>query len=257
MAGLDPVDAVELLRRSIDAPISDEVASRIVDATAGNPLALIDLGRELTAAELSGATAVPDPIPLGDQLQVHYRQQVDVLTADTRSWLLVAAAEPSAELAVVAAAARALGIDPAAADDAEAAGVVTIRRQVRFRHPLLRSAVYGGATPAERRAVHERSHRVTPGSTDATRRAWHLAAAATDVDDDLADELERCADEACSRGGRETGATLLARAAELTGASSPERDASCRPPRARSPEARSCRPGRCSIVVRRRHGRRG
>ncbi len=220
LAGLDVVDAVELLRRSIDAPISDEMASRIVDTTAGNPLALIDLGCELSAAELSGATAVPDPIPLGDQLQVHYRHQVDGLTADTRSWLLVAAAEPSAELAVVAAAARALGIDPAAADDAEATGVVTIRSQVRFRHPLVRSAVYGGATPAQRRAVHRALASVTPGSTDATRRAWHLAAAATDVDDDLADELERCADEARSRGGRETGATLLARAADLTGAPS-------------------------------------
>ena len=111
-----------------------------------------------------------------------------------------------------------MGIDPAAADDAEAAGVVVIRMQVRFRHPLVRSAVYGGATPAERRDVHRALASVMLGSTDATRRAWHLAAAATDVDDDLADELERCADEARSRGGRETVATLLARAADLTGA---------------------------------------
>ncbi len=221
LTGLDAADAVELLRRSIDAPISDDVASRIVDTTAGNPLALIDLGQELTAAELSGATAVPDPIPLGDQLQVHYRQQIDGLTVDTRSWLLAAAAEPSADVALVAAAARAMGIDPSAADDAEAAGVVVIRTQVRFRHPLVRSAVYGGATPAERRDVHRALASVMLGSTDATRRAWHLAAAATDVDDDLADELERCADEARSRGGRETVATLLARAADLTGAALP------------------------------------
>ena len=220
LAGLGAVDAVELLRRSIDAPISDEVAARIVDATAGNPLALTDLGRVLTAAELSGATAVPDPIPLGDQLHVHYRQQIHLLTAETRSWLLVAAAEPSADVAVVSAAARAMEIDPAAADDAEAAGVVTIRRQVRFRHPLVRSAVYGGATPAERRAVHRALASVMAGSTDATRRAWHLAAAASDVDDDLADELDRCADEARSRGGGETAATLLARAADLTSAPS-------------------------------------
>ncbi|MET0662620.1 MAG: AAA family ATPase, partial [Ilumatobacteraceae bacterium] len=219
LEGLDAVDAVQLLRRSIDAPISDEVASRIVDTTGGNPLALIDLGQELTAAELSGATAVPDPIPLGDQLQVHYRQQIDGLTVDTRSWLLAAAAEPSAEVALLAAAARAMGIDPTAADDAEAAGVVVVRTQVRFRHPLVRSAVYGGATPAERRDVHRALASVMLASTDATRRAWHLAAAATDVDDDLADELERCADEARSRGGRETVATLLARAADLTGAS--------------------------------------
>ena len=118
----------------------------------------------------------------------------------------------------MAAAARAMGIDPAVGDDAEAAGVVVIRTQVRFRHPLVRSAVYGGATPAERRDVHRALASVMLGSTDATRRAWHLAAAATDVDDDLADELERCADEARSRGGRETVATLLTRAADLTGA---------------------------------------
>lgn len=216
VADLGPDDALTLLRHVVGSPVDRRVAEHVVRATGGNPLALRDLGGALTAAQLDGSERLPEPLTVGRQLEDHYAGVVAQLPAETRSWLLLAAAESTGDLAAVAAAASLTDLPAGAAGPAERAGVVSIRAGVEFRHPLVRSAIYSSATSSERQAAHLALARSIPKEVDPDRRAVHLARAATGPDEAVAEELEQAAARASQRGGFAARADLLVRAAALT-----------------------------------------
>jgi DNA-binding CsgD family transcriptional regulator len=216
VSGLDEAHALDLLASVVVRPVDPIVAARVVAATGGNPLAVIDLGRWWLSAGGTGPTRLVEPLPLGPQLEAHYLRQVRALPPTTQAWLLVAAAEPTGDLDCITRASIALDLDVTATPPAERAGIVRIRDGVEFRHPLVRSAIYGGATSVERQQVHRALAAALATARTHDRRIWHLAAACPGPDDDIADELERSAVRAAARGGYAAGAEVLARAAELT-----------------------------------------
>ncbi|MFC4067823.1 AAA family ATPase [Actinoplanes subglobosus] len=223
-AGVDVLDVGGLGRDAAMALLSDVVtgdldlglAEQIAESTGGNPLALTDLGRELTAGQLAGASPLPDPVPIGSRLEAHYSARVRAYPEITRTWLVLAAAGAGGRTDHLLSAARALGAGPEDAAPAESDRLISGFPPIDFRHPLVRSAVYGDAEPARRRAVHDALAAATTDPADADRRAWHLAAAAVAPDEAIAADLERSADRAGARGGHTARAGFLTRSAELT-----------------------------------------
>jgi DNA-binding CsgD family transcriptional regulator len=216
LRGLAEDDARELLMSAVPGRIDDRVRDRIVAETRGNPLALLDLPRSMTSAELAGGFELLSATDLPGHLEEQYHQRAGDLPPATQRLLLLAAAEPVGDATLIWRAAQALGIDRSSLAPAEDAKLVEIGARVRFRHPLVRSALYRAAAPSERRAAHRALAETTDPDTDPDRRAWHRAHAAVGVDEDVAAELERSADRARARGGAAAAAAFLARAAELT-----------------------------------------
>jgi DNA-binding CsgD family transcriptional regulator len=214
--GLEQHDAAELVRRVLPVTLEDSVVNRIVVETGGTPLAIIELSQQLSAEELSSRGLPPEPLPLGRVLLQHFMRQVRDLPEATRLFLLVAAAEPSEDQAVIVEAASRLGLDEAAADPATDRRLFDLRARPPFRHPLIRSAVYGGASISERRRVHAALADATDAVRDGDRRAWHRAAATGGVDEAVAMELAEGADRARERGGYSAAGLFLARAADLS-----------------------------------------
>ncbi|BCY11202.1 helix-turn-helix transcriptional regulator [Actinoplanes sp. L3-i22] len=214
--GLPAADALELLRSVVTGVLDPKVAGQIVTATRGNPLAITDLSASLTGNQLAGALLLPEPLPVGSRLEAHYLEQVRDFPRSTQTWLLVAAAEPQGDPGYVTTAAAGLGVAPEAADEAERARLVTLGTEIRFRHPLVRSAIYGGATSSERRAAHRALAAATGRAADADRRAWHRASATLQPAEEVAGDLVAAAGRAADRGGYAARASFLARAAELT-----------------------------------------
>ena len=196
--------------------LDEQVRDRIVAETQGNPLALLELPRGLSPAQLAGGFGLAGAQAVPGRIEESFRRRLGALPADTRLLLLVAAAEPVGDPALVRAAAERLGIAASAAEAAGADGLVEIRTRVRFRHPLVRSAVYRSAALPDCRAAHLALAEVTDRDLDPDRRAWHLAAAAAGPDEQVAAELERSAGRAQARGGLAAAAAFLQRAVALT-----------------------------------------
>jgi DNA-binding CsgD family transcriptional regulator len=209
-------DARALLDSVLPGRLDDRVLERIVAETRGNPLALLELPRGLTPAQLAGGFGLPAALPLSAGIEQNFRRRLARLPRDARRLLLLAAAEPLGDPALLWRAAKQLGIPKTAAQTAEQEGLLTLDGAVAFRHPLVRSAVYGAGEPNERRELHRALADATDPQIDPDRRAWHRAQAASTPDEDVAAELEHSAARAQARGGFAAAAAFLERATELT-----------------------------------------
>jgi DNA-binding CsgD family transcriptional regulator len=215
IGGLPEADALALLEASIPGPLDKRVQNRILGEAAGNPLALLELPRGTKSTAAAGF-GLPDELPLTGRIEHRFVGQVGSLPGDTQRLLVLAAAEPLGDVPLLWRAAELLGIARPAAGPAEAAGLVEIGARVQFRHPLVRSAAYVGASAHQRREVHRALAEATDPQLDPDRRAWHRARAADGPDEGVAGELEGSAGRAQARGGMAAAAAFLARAAELT-----------------------------------------
>ena len=222
-------DAHALLESALPARLDERVLERIVVETRGNPLALLELPRGLTPTQLAGGFGLPAALPLSARIEESFTRRLARLPVDARRLLLVAAADPVGDLALVWRAAQRLGIPESAAQTVESDGLVAFGAGVVFRHPLVRSAVYRAAGADERSEVHRALAEATDPDIDPDRRAWHRAQAAAMPDEEVAAELERSAARAQARGGFAAAAAFLERAAALT--PDPSRRAAARPGR--------------------------
>ncbi|HWF56248.1 MAG TPA: LuxR C-terminal-related transcriptional regulator [Solirubrobacteraceae bacterium] len=209
-------DARTLLESALPARLDEHVLELIVAETRGNPLALLELPRGLTPTQLAGGFGLPAAVPLSASIEESFTRRLAGLPGDARRFLLLAAADPVGDPALVWRAAQQLGIPESVAETVEAEGLLELGARVVFRHPLVRSAVYRAAGLNERRAVHRALAEATDPVLDPDRRAWHRAQAASTPTEDVAAELERSAGRAQARGGLAAVAAFLERAAALT-----------------------------------------
>jgi hypothetical protein len=209
-------DARALLESALPARLDERVLERIIAETRGNPLALLELPRGLTPAQLAGGFGLPAALPLSARIEESFTRRLARLPADARRLLLVAAADPVGDLALVWRAAQRLGIPESGAQTVESDGLVAFGAGVVFRHPLVRSAVYRASAAAERSEVHRALAEATDPALDPDRRAWHRAQAATMPDEEVAAELERSAARAQARGGFAAAAAFFERSSVLT-----------------------------------------
>jgi len=219
VAGLRHADARELLGSVVRRPLDERVADRIVAETRGNPLALLELPRGRSPAELAGGFGLPEALPLPGRIRENFLRQVEGLPEQTRLLLAVAAADPTGDPALARRAAGRLGLGVEVAEQAEETELLNtggIGGQVVFRHPLMRSAAYRAVSPGDRRKVHAALAEATDAQTDPDRRAWHLAQAMSGPDEEVAAELERSAGRAQERGGLAAAAAFLERSVLLT-----------------------------------------
>src|SRR6201988_485301 len=191
--GLQEADARALLDSALTGPLDTRVRDQLLAETHGNPLALLELPRGLTTQQLAGGFGLPGAVRLSGGINESFRHRISVLPEPTRRLLVIAAAEPVGDPVLVWGAAARLGIGLEASESAVEAGLAEFGTRVRFRHPLVRSVVYGSALPRERQEVHGALAEVTDPRLDPERRAWHRAHAAPEPDEDVASELARCA----------------------------------------------------------------
>ncbi|MFC7723643.1 AAA family ATPase [Nocardioides sp. GCM10028917] len=231
LSGLDRTAVGDLLADRSGGLVSPEVSAQLLAATGGNPLALVELPEVLTAGQLEGSAPLPGRLPVTGGVERVFAERAGRLGPDAQRLLLIAATDDSTEIAVIRAAARALGVDPDALDEVERSGLVTVTDGVlEMRHPLVRSAIYTGATTVARRAAHQAlADALTPNPDDASqtaaavsgradpdRRAWHRAAAADEPDESVVADLDEAAARAHRRGAHEAAARAYERASELT-----------------------------------------
>ncbi|GLY92646.1 helix-turn-helix transcriptional regulator [Actinoallomurus iriomotensis] len=216
LTGLGNEDALALLASRMHTPLDERIRDQIIAEARGNPLALLELLQNVGTAELAGGFGLPNALPVPARIEAAYRERLSALPESTQWLLLLAAAEPLGDPVLLWRAAEQLGIGIEAADPAEAAGLIDMGVRVRFRHPLVRSAIYRAASPDDRRTVHRALADVIDPLVDPDHRAWHRAQSVLLPDEDIAAELERAADRASARGGLAAAAGFLERATALT-----------------------------------------
>lgn len=216
LEGLGDDDAREVLRLALPGAIDNRVRDQLITESRGNPLALQELPRALTAAEMAGGFALASSMPVETRIKQSLLAQLGPLPSATRLLLLLAAADPTGDPGLLWRATELLGLSPDNLDIAEQADALVVGTRVGFRHPLIRSAVYQSASPVDRRRVHAALAEATPVDRDPDRRAWHHANATARPDEEVARDLERSAERARTRGGAAAAAAFLERAAELS-----------------------------------------
>src|SRR4051794_13615836 len=216
LEGLADEDARALLASAMPGRLDERVRDRIVAETRGNPLALLELPRGRSAAQLAGGFGVPEVLPLSGRIEESFLRRLEELPPETRRLVLVAAAEPVGDPALMWRAATRLGVAGSALEPAARAGLLDVGGPVRLRHPLVRSALYRSAPELDRQLVHRALADATDGTLEPDRRAWHRAQATGAPNEDVAAELVRSAGRAQARGGLAAAAAFLGRAADLT-----------------------------------------
>jgi DNA-binding CsgD family transcriptional regulator len=214
--GLAEDDARELLESALTGPLDARVRDQVIADTNGNPLALLELPRGLTPAQLAGGFGLSSAVPLAGRIEESFGRQLETLPPQTRRLVQLAAADPSGDPVLVWRAAGRLAIGAGAARPAVEAGLAEFGARVRFRHPLVRSAAYLSASVQTRQELHGALAEVTDPTVDPDRRAWHRAQAAPGPDEEVAAELEQSAGRAQRRGGLAAAAAFLERSAGLT-----------------------------------------
>jgi DNA-binding CsgD family transcriptional regulator len=216
VGALGESDALALLLANLQGPLDAAVCERIVAESHGNPLALLELPRTWSVAELAGGFGLPDSLPVAGRIEESYLRRLRLLPSDTQLLVLAAAAEPVGDPVLFRRAAQTLEIDMAAVEAAAEAGLLSVGRRVEFAHPLVRSSTYRSAAEHDRHRVHRALGDATDAETDPDRRAWHRAQATPGPDEEVAAELERSAGRAQARGGVAATAAFRQRAVALT-----------------------------------------
>src|SRR5947207_3686965 len=215
VAGVRNGDARALLSSAVRFKLDERVRDRIIAETRGNPLALLELPRGLTARQLAGGFGLVEAQGLAGRIEDSFVRRVEALSDDARRLLLVAAAEPVGDPLLLLNASERLGI-ALSATDTETDALLALGERVTFRHPLVRSAVYRTATREQRREVHLALAEATDRTVDPDRRAWHLATAAAGPSEPVAAALEQSAGRAQARGGLAAAAAFLHRSVVLS-----------------------------------------
>ncbi|WP_224299849.1 AAA family ATPase [Streptomyces olivaceus] len=214
--GLGHDDACELLRLAMPGGLDRRVRDQLIAEARGNPLALRELPRALSPAEIAGGFTLTSSMPLENRIEQSLMVQLQPLPQPAHLLLLLAASDPTGDPELLWRASAALELGHEAFDAAKDADALVVGARVGFRHPLVRSAVYRAASPEDRRRVHAALADVTSIDQDPDRRAWHRASATLRPDEEVAADLERSAVRARTRGGAAAAGAFLERAAELT-----------------------------------------
>lgn len=209
LGGLTERDAVMLLDG-----LAPAIAGRLRDATAGNPLAMLEL-----AADTDDLALAPEGAPLlvSNRIVSAFLRRAGALSEPARAALVLAATSESGDLALLARGAAITGVDLDTLQEAERAGLVSLRAgTVEFRHPLARSAIYADAPAAQRRWAHRALASSLP-DRDSDRRAWHLSSAAVGVDEAAVAALAQAGARARERSAYDAACAAFERSARLTG----------------------------------------